>query len=74
MYTTVQVRSGTHCSLKMSKNMNKRATKRKSATENYILKFLTVSSVFSDSIVKGIIDDIINTAVKTCSQIFLILS
>jgi hypothetical protein len=39
--------------------MNKRAT------ENYILKFLTVSSVSSDSIVKGIIDDIINTAVKT---------
>ena len=33
--------------------MNKRAT-----------KFLTVSSVSSDSIVKGIIDDI-NTAVKT---------
>ena len=49
----------------MSKKMNKRATKRKSATENYILKFLTVSSVSSDSIVKGIIDDIINTAVKT---------
>jgi hypothetical protein len=45
--------------LKMSKNMNKRAT------ENYILKFLTFSSVSSDSIVKGIIDDIINTAVKT---------
>ena len=43
----------------MSKNMNKRAT------ENYILKFLTVSSVSSHSIVKGIIDDIINTAVKT---------
>ena len=43
----------------MSKNMNKRAT------ENYILKFQTVSSVSSDSIVKGIIDDIINTAVKT---------
>ena len=41
------------------KNMNKRAT------ENYILNFLTVSSVSSDSIVKGIIDDIINTAVKT---------
>ena len=39
--------------------MNKRIT------ENYILKFLTVSSVSSDSIVKGIIDDIINTAVKT---------
>ena len=51
----------------MSKNMNKRATKRKSATENYILKFLTVSSVSSDSIsiVKEIIDDIVNTAVKT---------
>ena len=45
--------------------MNKRATKRKSTPENYILKFLTVSSVSSDSIVKGIIDDIINTAVKT---------
>ena len=45
--------------------MNKRATKCKSATENSILKFLTVSSVSSDSIVKGIIDDIINTAVKT---------
>ena len=45
--------------------MNKRVTKRKSTTENYILKFLTVSSVSSDSIVKGIIDDIVNTAVKT---------
>jgi hypothetical protein len=45
---------GTRCSLKMSKNMNKRATKRKSAAKNYILKFLTVSSVSSDSIVKGI--------------------
>ena len=43
----------------MSKNMNK------STMENSILKFLTVSSVSSDSIVKGIIDDIINTAVKT---------
>ena len=43
----------------MSKNINKHAT------ENYILKFLTVSSVSSDSIVKGIIDDIIKTAVKT---------
>jgi hypothetical protein len=42
-----------------------RATKRKSATENSILKFLTVSPVSSDSIVKGIIDDIIKTAVKT---------
>jgi hypothetical protein len=48
--------------LKMSKNMNKRATKRKSTTENSIFKFLTVSSVSSDSIVKGIIDDIIKTA------------
>jgi TctA family transporter len=45
--------------------VNKHATKRKSATENSILKFLTVSSVSSDSIVKGIIDDIIKTAVKT---------
>ena len=45
--------------------MNKHATKCKSATENSILKFLTVSSVSSDSIVKGIIDDIIKTAVKT---------
>jgi hypothetical protein len=35
--------------------MNKRAT------ENYILMFLTVSSLSSDSIVKGIVDDIINT-------------
>jgi hypothetical protein len=50
---------------KMSKNMNKRATKSKSATENSILTFLTVSSVSSDSIVKWIIDDIIKTAVKT---------
>jgi phage-related minor tail protein len=49
----------------MSKNMNKRATKRKSAPENSILKFLTVSSVSSDSIVKEIIDDIIKTTVKT---------
>ena len=48
----------------MSKNMNKCTTKRKSATENSILKFLTVSSVSSDSIVKGILDDIIKTAVK----------
>ena len=39
--------------------MNKRAT------ENSILKFLIVSSVSSDNIVKGIIDDIIKTAVKT---------
>ena len=43
----------------MSKNMNKRAT------ENSMLKFLIVSSVSSDSIVKWIIDDIVNTAVKT---------
>ena len=28
-------------------------------------KFLTVSSVSSDSIVEGIIDDIVNTAVKS---------
>jgi hypothetical protein len=52
----------------MSKKMNKHATKRKSAPENSILKFLTVSSVSyssSDSIVKGIIDDIIKAAVKT---------
>jgi hypothetical protein len=42
----------------MSKNLNK------CASENSMLKFLTVSSVSSDSIVKGIIDDIINTAVK----------
>ena len=49
----------------MSKNMNKCATKRKSTTENSMLKFLTVSSVSSDSIVKEIIDDIINAAVKT---------
>jgi hypothetical protein len=50
---------------KKSKNVNKRATKRKSAMENSMLKFLTVSSVSSDSIVKGIIDDIIKKAVKT---------
>ena len=49
----------------MSKNMNKRTTKRKSTTENSVLKFLTVSFVSSDSIVKGIIDDIMKTAVKT---------
>ena len=49
----------------MNKNMNKHTTKRKSATENSMLMFLTVSSVSSDSIIKGIIDDIINTAVKT---------
>ena len=45
--------------------MNKHATKHKSAMENSILKFLTVSSMSSDSIVKGIIDDIIKMAVKT---------
>ena len=45
--------------------MNKRATKGKSAPENSMLKFLTVPSVSSDSIVKGIIDDIIKTNVKT---------
>ena len=45
--------------------MKKRATKHKSATKNSILEFLTVSPVSSDRIVKGIIDDIINTAVKT---------
>ena len=48
--------------------MNKRTTKRKSATENSILKFLAVSSVSSDSIVKGIIDDSIKTAVKTAED------
>ena len=53
---------GTRCSLKMSKNINKRAT------ENSILKFLTVSSVSSDSIVKGIIDDIIKTTEKSTSK------
>jgi hypothetical protein len=60
----MKVNMGTRCSLKMSKNMNKCATKCKSTTENSILKFLTVSSVSSDSIVKGIIVDI-KTAVKT---------
>ena len=45
--------------------MNKRATKRKSAPENSMLKFPTVLYMSSDSIVKGIIDDIIKTAVKT---------
>jgi hypothetical protein len=49
----------------MSKNMNKSTTKHMSAPENYILKFLTVLCVSSDSIVKGIIDDIIKMAVKT---------
>ena len=48
----------------MSNNTNK----RKSDTENSILKFLTVSSVSSDSIFKGIIDDIIKTAVKTAKD------
>jgi hypothetical protein len=42
--------------------MNKHATKCKSATENYMLKFPTVSSVSSDSIDKEIIDDIVKTA------------
>ena len=42
--------------------MNKYTTKHKSATENSMLKFLTVSSVSSGSIVKGIIDDIVKTA------------
>jgi ATP-dependent exoDNAse (exonuclease V) beta subunit len=44
----------------MSKNMNKRATKHKSAPENSIHNFPTVSPMSSDSIVKGIIDDIFN--------------
>ena len=48
---------------KMSKNMNKRALLSARALLKII--FLTVSSVSSDSIVKGIIDDIIKTAVKT---------
>jgi hypothetical protein len=39
--------------------------KIKFAPENSILKFPTVSSMSSDSIVKGIIDDIFKTAVKT---------
>jgi hypothetical protein len=53
----------------MSKNMNKRATKRsKSAPENSILKFPTVSSMSSDSIVKGIIDDIIKMAAEVDEQ------
>ena len=47
--------------------MSKRATKCKSAPENSMLKFLIVSSVSSDSIVKGIIDDI-KTAVKTSKK------
>ena len=50
---------------------NKHASKRKSAPENSILKFPTVSSMSSDSIVsivKGIIDDIIKTAVKLTSK------
>jgi hypothetical protein len=57
--------------------MNKRATKRKSATKNSMLKFPTVSFVSSDSIVKGIIDDIINTAVKIAEvdeHLFVILT
>jgi hypothetical protein len=56
----MKVNLGTRCSLKMSKNMNKRAT------ENSILKFLTVSSVSSDSIVKGIIDDIDQHGYENC--------
>jgi hypothetical protein len=52
----------------MRKNMNKRATKRKNAPENSILKFPTVSSMSSDSIVKGIIDDIIKMAVKNAKS------
>ena len=39
--------------------------KRKRTPDNSILKFPTVSSMSSDGIVKGIIDDIIKTAVKT---------
>ena len=61
----MKVNLRTRCSLKMSKHMNQHTTKRKSATENSIFKFLTVSFVSSDSIVKRIIDDIIKTAVKT---------
>jgi hypothetical protein len=49
----------------MNKNINKCATKHKSTPENSILKFPTVSSMSSDSIVKGIIDDIIKTTVFT---------
>jgi hypothetical protein len=45
--------------------MSKRVTKRKSAAKNSILKFPTVLSMSSDSIIKGIINDIIKTAVKT---------
>jgi hypothetical protein len=55
----------------MSKNTNKRTTKRKSTTENSVLKFLTVSFVSSDSIVKGIIDDIMKTAVKTAEVVII---
>jgi hypothetical protein len=50
--------------------MNKHATKCKSATENSILKFLTVSSVSSDSTVKGIIDDIIRYPSDVCALSF----
>jgi hypothetical protein len=46
-------------------DMSKSTNTVEHATENHILKFLTVSSVSSDSIVKGIIDDIVNTVVKT---------
>ena len=47
--------------------MNKCASALLSSPENYMLKFPTVSStgMSSESIVKGIIDDIIKTAVKT---------
>jgi phage-related minor tail protein len=45
------------CTLSPSKSIK--------GSKNSILKFLTVSSVSSDSIVKGIIDDIIKMAVKT---------
>ena len=45
--------------------MNKCASALLSAPENSMLKFPTVSSMSSGSIVKGIIDDIIKTAVKT---------
>ena len=48
--------------------MNKRVTKRKSSPNNSIHRFPTVSSMSSDSIVKGIIDDIIKTAVKTAEN------
>ena len=43
--------------------------KHKIALENSILMFPTVSSMSSDNIVKGIIDDIIKTAVKTAGEV-----